>query len=1354
MMIMNRARLFFAFLMLICAQSMPGQGYPVTFYDLAQGLSNNSVLTMYQDTNGFMWVGTYDGLNRYDGYEFKVYRNRLGDATSLISNNVYCLSGDTENNIWIGTSKGSCVLNQATQVFTQLKFKSGNKTMPLGGDIHQIKSLGNRGMLISTQQNGLLVFNKGNFTGKQAGLIKGNKTSYNYDVIGLEPCKDAGKSWVFVHNTGLCLFDSASGNLSVVFPSDLRANCLLAAGNNSVWIGTDEGLFLYDNIKKQLSANFLEKSSITNLLYDNDILLIATDGSGLFALKKGQSTAIPYRTINPETVVKSNAVYALYKDKAGNKWVGTLRGGISIIGANPAYFSTVRYKSSDPNALTDNFILSFCEDEKHNVWIGTDGAGLRYWNRKENTYANYTKSAGSRYRLTSNFITGLVRDKANRIWLSTWAGGINRIDSATGKTEYFSCYNPITKKVERNIWLVFEDSEKNIWASATNEGCLYRFNTDSNAFELFNPKVKNLQCLTETADGTLWGGNYTSLYAIDKHTRKYKLYEIGYPVRSVLEDKNHRLWVGTQEGGLLLFDRKKGTYQRFSTTDGLPGNTVLRLLEDKNGDLWMSTYNGLSRFDIKGNLFMNFSVNDGLQSNQFSFNAALKLSDGQFLFGGIRGFNIFNPARIKETKSADKILLAGLYINNQPVENISNIVSSTASGQIKKIRLPFDQTTLTIDYVEPDFNNSDKITYASYLEGWDEHWNYTDHLRRANYTRLQEGNYVFKVKTKNINGTWNTPVELLHVTVLPPWYRSWWAYIVYFAMAGGFVYAYIRYNKNKEQMRYKVKLAQIESRKEKEFAEKQMEMFTYISHEFRTPLSLIINPLKRAVKKPIAENPDLPNDLAVAHRNARRLLSLVDQLLLFRKAESNADSLKISALNLNHLCNEVYQCFVNQAREQQIDFKLEMPKKKTEIFGDYEKIEIALFNLASNAFKHTPSGGTIVIKLSVTDAGATIAIKDTGCGIGEADVPYIFEKFRRVNTKPVAGSGFGIGLFVVKHFVEKHQGTVFCNSVQGEGSTFTLQFIKGYEHFADMPISAISPKMSELVEELLGDAVQEELINVKDDIPVFDTEIVTDKKAVLIVDDNAEIRSYLGSLFSPAYIVYTAENGITGYNQAMEHRPDIIISDISMEGMDGLELCKKVKETPELSHLPVILLTATSSPEIHLKGISEGADDYITKPFDSELLLAKVDTLLKSVSNLKSYFLDTITLRDDTNKVPAEYKEFLNKCISIIEANLDNADFTIKTFALEMGMSHRSLYDKIKGISGQTLNAFIRSVRLRRAAVLMLTENTNIAQAALQVGFEDQQYFRQQFVKFFGVTPSEYIKKYKASFNRDLNVIK
>ncbi|MFV8344350.1 two-component regulator propeller domain-containing protein [Flavobacterium sp. XS2P39] len=1061
--------------------------------------------------------------------------------------------------------------------------------------------------------------------------------------------------------------------------------------------------------------------------------------------------------MNGNQLVKSNSIWSLYEDVAGNKWIGTLRGGISMVGNSPKYFKSIKdhAKENDP---AENFILSFCEDEKNNVWIGTDGAGLKYWDRKQNKYTTYSNSAHSPNKITSNFITSIIRDTNNEIWLSTWAGGVNRINPVNNTISHFSCYNPYTKQIEKNIWFVYKDSKGNIWASATNEGSLYLFDRTKNSFVLFDKTINNLQCLTETSDGKLWGGNYTSLFAIEKGSKKYSKINIGNPIRCILEDKSKQLWLGTQEGGLLLFDRKTNTFKRLTMDDGLPSNTILRLLEDKEGNLWMSTYNGICRFDKKKKTFRNFSVNDGLQSNQFSFNAGIKLSTGEFLFGGINGFNLFFPEAIKEFNQENNILLTDFYVNNQPIEeNKSDIISKRSFGKITAVILPYDQTALSLEFVALDYNNADKIKYAYYLEGWDNQWNYVGQARKANYTRLTEGKYVFKVKTTNFQGGWNEVETLVSIVVLPPWYRTWWAYSFYLLTLAGIVFAYIKYYKNKEKLKYKVKIAELERKKEKEIAEKQSSMFTYISHEFRTPLSLIINPLKKAIQKENVEKSSSGSDLVIAHRNARRLLSLVDQLLLFRKAENDADVLRISAINVNNLCYEVYQCFVNQIKDKNIDYTFQIPEKTIEIVGDYEKIEISLFNLMSNAFKYTPVGGAINLKLAENETDVIIEISDSGTGIAKDDLEAIFEKFKQINSKgSVGGTGFGIGLFIVRYFVEKHKGTVICSSEIGKGSVFKLNFLKGQDHFENLQISTVTPKMSPLVEELMADDGQESIEF--SDSRTSDNELhkvmLTDKRTLLIIDDNTDIRNYLIKLFSQTYIIYSADNGEEGLKLTKKHMPDLVISDIAMDVMDGLELCVKIKENSSLSHIPVILLTASKNPETHLQGISDGADDYITKPFDDDILVARVESLLRSRSNLRKYFLDSITLKENTKKVPAEYQEILKKCIAIIEVNIHKRDFTIKHFASEMGMSHRTLYTKIKIISGQTLNAFIRSVRIRRAAMLMLTENINIAQASAEVGFEDPKYFRQQFVKLFGVTPSEYIKKYKSSFNADTNIIK
>ncbi|KOS07521.1 histidine kinase [Flavobacterium akiainvivens] len=1346
------------FLFLVLVQALffkaAAQDFQLKHFDINNGLSNSSVVSILQDKEGFLWFGTYDGLNRFDGYNFKVYRNTIGDSTSLVSNAVYAITEDSNNYLWNGGARGACRLNRATDAFERVFYTPYNKPsqkLTVSNEVHQLKTV-KGGVVMATKDLGILYYKGAEVVAKQVPLLLNGAKIYDYDAVAVEYMPQQNICWVAVRNHGVCRLDLANMSLTLHYPLDQRIYSLLYdKTKNTLWLGTGSGAYELDFKNRSLSDNKMEgRHTVLSILRDErGVIWMATDGHGLYTLPKGNNKATPYIQSGQKFLSKSNSFVCIYEDQQDNLWFGTLRAGINLLGHDPQRFTHIQPDGDPETPSPENFILSFCEGDDYGVWVGTDGAGLKYWDRVNNTFKEYTdKNSG----LSGNFITGIARGNDNDLWISTWYGDVNRLDVKTGTIRHYDCYNPYTKQLEKNTWLVFKDKDNNIWVSATNEGTLYLFNEDKQAFEVFNKDIRNLQSLTQTKDGKLWGGNYSALYSIDINKKTFQKYELGYPVRAVKQDSSGQLWVGTQEGGLLQFDTQTGKYKRYTTVDGLPGNAVLRILEDKKGNLWISTYNGLSRFDKK-KAFRNFSLSDGLQSNQFSFNAALLLSSGEMLFGGINGFNIFRPEAIVNSSHIENVRLSGMWLNSRPLNGTSPFVDADSQNKtISHLKLPYGQTALSFDFVSLDYLHPDKIKYAYMLEGWDDHWVYTDNQRKANYNHIAEGDYTFKVKTLNADGTWDAPVTLATVTVSPPWYRAWWAYVLYGLSVIGIIIGWVRYNRYKIEMAHKVELAQLERRQEKQMAERQVEMFTYITHEFRTPLSLIINPLRQASKKIRTEDEGLNKELGVAHRNARRLLSLVDQLLLFRKAESDADELAVTPIDVKHLCKEVYECFVNLAAQQGIDFVLDMPESPVEIFGDYEKIEIALFNIASNAFKYTPPKGRIVLKVSDEPTNVTISISDNGSGISKEDQPHIFSKFRRAGSKIGGKSGFGVGLFITRYFVEKHQASIDCESEKGKGTNFTLSFLKGHAHFAHLPVNAITPKKSELVEELIGEDNFD--AETAEDKAVIEKEILTEKKSVLIVEDNAEMRDYLHGLFAASSIVYTADNGIDGFALAQKHNPDIIISDISMDGMDGLELCKKIKTSKELGHLPVILLTATSNQEIQLRGISEGADDFITKPFNSDILIAKVERLLKSRSNLKNYFLDNITLKDNGSKVPAEYKEFLNKCIEIIEANFGNPDFSLKFFALEMGMSHRSLYDKIKQISGQTLNAFIRSVKLRRAALLMLTENKNIAQISSQVGFEDQRYFREQFVKLFGMTPSEYIKRYKNNFNKELNVIK
>lgn len=1340
--------------------SLFAANYPIKYLGIENGLSNNAVVTIYQDNKGFMWFGTYDGLNRYDGYRFKIYRNKIGDSSSLVDNGIWTIEQDGTHRLWIGGRKGVCVLNTFNDKFSTVRYipYGANRASKLTDNIHVIKSDKQHIILVGTEDNGLLQFGAGGGTGRQIALQNGTEKITDYEVMGIDFDADKKFAWVFVQNKGLCRYDVNNKTLTVINRSIQRGNSLKTDSEGGVWLAANNGLFRYDPRTGAFSSSYMEENNkVINLCVDkNGLLWIGTDGNGVFLLRAGESKATAFTFPDDKHPLSSNAVFSICEDKDGRKWIGTLRGGVNIIEPKRAPFQLYAFNNNNhSHSPTRNFIFSFCEDKEGYFWIGTDGGGLKYWNRETNTCKDYTYDPKSSNGISSNFITSIVRDNQDDTWFSTWFGGIDRYKKATGTFEHFPCFNPFTKAEENNVWLIYEDARKTLWASTSNNGTLYTFNRATNHFDIFDKNISNIQCLAEDSKGNLWGGNYSSLIKIDRQRKQHKVYNLGYTIRAIHEDRQGNHWLGTDGGGLLLFDTNTGRFTRFSDTDGLPNNSILRIMEDNTGNLWLCTYNGLSRFDPVKRTCRNFSQSDGLQSNQFTYNAALKLRSGEMMVGGIKGFNIFYPDSVIEQASTPPLLLTGIKIDNVPVEQDTAYVSGRTMENVSELTVPYDKAAISLDFVALEYTSPDKISYAYYLEGWDKGWNYVGEARTANYTRLQEGDYIFKIKATNTGGQWGNEARAIRIIILPPWYRTWWAYLLYVSCLAGAIYCYIQYKTRQERLKYEIKLAHLENEKEKELSERKLTFFTNVSHELRTPLTLIINPLKEFIQN--KEEQIKHTDLGVVYRNSRRLLSLVDQLLLFRKADAGGDQLKIARTNIVELCNEVYLCFTQQAKAKHIRYEFINKGTEIGIYADYEKIEIALFNLLSNAFKFTPEGGAISFELEEQGTEVLISIRDSGCGIDEKAAHLVFEKFRRANASPERmQTGFGIGLYLVKHFIEGHKGTVTYESRLNEGTTFFIRLKKGTAHLPGSWLVKDAAPKSAILEELnteTGPPATEEEQNWVKPEPVAE-DLVTGKWSILLIDDNSEMRKYLQQLFGDRYIIYEADNGNTGFAQVNKCMPDLVISDVHMEGMDGMELCARIRKTEHLSHIPVILLTSSSSPDVQIKGIEGGADDYITKPFEKDLLLAKVEHILKTRNLLRQYFLDQITLKNSTIRVPAEYQDFLRRCIAIVEENLDNEEFSIKSFTQAIGMSHSSLYKKVKAVSGQTINSFIRSIRLRRAAVLMLKDGYTINQAAMQVGVGDIKYFREQFVKLFGMNPSDYIKKYRHSFNGDYNVIK
>lgn len=1325
---------------------------PVSYLGTEQGLSNNSVTCIFRDYNGFMWFGTYDGLNRYDGYNCKVFRNVLGDTTTLNASGIKAIGEDANHQLWIGTWKGVNIYNPLKANFSSTKFKSWNSNSvgPLENTAIAIQKNNKNGcMLVGTLQKGLLVFEKNSSTGIQIPFLswKGHEGDYSVNAIALDSNRQI--AWVFVRQAGLCRYDIGSRSLELINATINKAECLKLDSKGNLWLGNENGLFRYNMRSNVFSNNMLPfKGRIMSVSEDQQHLLwISSDNSGVWSMSVGGGHPNQYRPGSGSSLT-SNVVYTVYEDPQGNKWIGTIRGGINIIRSRTNLFNHITFPTPGHNN-NDNFIYSFAEDKKGNVWIATDGAGLKYWDRQKNTFTSYKHHANNSTSINTDFISNTLCDSEGDLWVISWFTGVSRLKNGSQKFEHFNCFNSHTGSLENNAWQVFEDSRKQLWVAAANGGALYVFNRKTNAFEVFDETLTSVQSISEDRAGNILVGYQTSLVQIDRVNKKHKFWNIGNSIRCILEDRNKNLWLGTDDGGLLLFDRTKGTYKRFTTSEGLPNNCILRMLEDGKNNLWLSTFSGLCKFNTITKACRNFSKSDGLQSNQFSFNAALATKSGEFLFGGSNGFNLFYPDSIYDRKEMPKLLLSEIRINNKSIEENDSYVRERSAYEVKKIELPYNQAALSLDYLALDYNNADKIRYAYRLEAWDKNWINANDIRTANYSGLREGTYTFQIRIKNGTGDWSKENSLITVVVLPPWYRTWWAYLSYTALAFSLIYLGFMYYKRQQRLKYEIQLATYEARianfekeKEKELTEKKLSFFTHISHEFRTPLTLIINPVKDLLRK--VESPDEQKELNIVHRNARRLLSLIDQLLIFRKADVEADNMKFARMNFYDLCQEVYLCFVQQAKMNHQEYIFECDNRDLELYVDREKIEIALFNLISNAIKYTPEGGKIIFRITESETEVNISVVDNGYGISKEAAPRLFEKFyqapfQKVQTK----TGFGIGLYLVKHFVEGHKGEISFKSEEGKGTTFFVKLKKGNAHLEKTVIEQASQKTALILEELKEEPEEQEIaLFFKPD------DVIIDRKTILIADDDKAIRQYLCQMLKDKYQVFETENGESALDLAQKRFPDLVISDIKMDVMDGIELCKQLKNDPTLNHIPVILLTGNSRHELELQGIEGGADIYMTKPFDKDILLAKVDNLFKNRSELQNYFFNEITLKKNTLKISPEYKAFLEKCIEIVEAHLDDDQFTIKTLCQEIGMSHNQLYKKVKTISGQTIASFIRFIRLRKAAELMIKGDCNVNQASYQVGISDTKYFRVQFNKLFGMNPSAYIKKYRDPFNR------
>ncbi|MBW4891037.1 response regulator [Mucilaginibacter sp. HMF5004] len=1339
------------FVLMVCGVLVsPGasmaQDRPVKYLGIESGLSNNSVTSVLQDQFGYIWLGTYDGVNRYDGYDFKTFHNEWGDPHSLINNHIKSVA-IAGNRMFVGTEKGLMYLDFTDSKFHSLYFAGADK-QPTKIDfiINQVIADREGNIYAGTGANGLIRF-QGTDTVGIIVPLKASKPNYSAQAMALD---GAGHMMLFINGKGLGLYNAKSKSISLVNKDLLLAGCMIIDNKNTVWIGTSNGVYTFKDHRLTRFDDEQHHLSATNIscLYQvsNGDIWIGTNGAGINIWNPEKGNIRYLVPGESQTSLRSGAVFGIFEDKEKRIWIATLRGGVNIIDSRPVRFVNYTYDAANKYGIPNNFVRSFCEDELHNVWVGFDGSGLSYWNRKTDTFSSYPHpGAGT---VGSNFVVSIVKDYQNKIWTATFNGGIDALDKKSGAFKHYTCLKPGTNIEEKNFWNLYEDNAHNLWAGSTWGGTIYHYNRASDRFEVLDPGLADIHALYVDHSGRMWGGDYRRLILLDPIKRKHKSFFVGQAIRAITEDHNGQLWVGTEGGGLLKFEPATGRFKRYTSTDGLPSNSVLTILVDERNNLWCSTYHGLANLNTATGKFTNYFASDGLQSNQFLYGAALRLSSGEMIFGGIKGLSLFNPTKVAAYVHVPTLLLTDFKINNVSVADNADYSAHQPLNALKEIEIPYDQASLALSYTALEYSYPEKINYAYYLENWDHNWNYVGKLKTAYFSRLNEGHYVLKIKSTDTQGIWSKPY-VLRITVLPPWYRTWWAYLFYICSVSTIVYWIWLYRIRQTRLKYEVTIANLKVEQEKEANERKLSFFTNVSHEFRTPLTLIINPIKDMLKLHKAPG----DELNIVYRNASRLLGLVDQLLMFRKSESENADVKVSVLNFTDVCREIYNCFTHQAKIKLINYTFESTEPEIEIFADREKIEIALFNLISNAIKFTPQNGNITVTVKQDNESVYFEIADSGIGISADVGEKLFDKFYQVKDPSSLKTGFGIGLYLVKNFIELHKGTITFHSTSGEGTTFVLCLPKGNAHLAGYQMVETTPGKNSYVEELI-DADSTEAVAPEEPVANDIELMISTAQSILVIDDDVDIRDYIKKIFERDYTVYEAENGAIGLDLIRKVLPDVVISDINMPNLTGLELCRLVKQDSQLSHIPIILLTGEQAPEMKLQGIEEGAVDFLSKPFDKDLLVARVKGIIKNKKELQHYFFNEVTRKNNSRNISEENKQFLYKCIDIIENSLLDPVLDVNTIADKMGMSYSNLYKKIKNVTGQSINGFIRFVRLRKSAELLIETNCNVNEAAFRVGFSDVKYFRENFNKQFGLNPSEFIKKHRVNFQNTPEKVK
>ncbi len=1364
--IISKLRQAFLFVSLICAafvsQSQQND-YPFSQLSVFDGLSHNQVNCMYKDARGFIWFGTMSGLNRYDGYTFKIFRHNSQDSFSLVDDYILKITEAPGNRLFILTRNGYSIYDPSKEQF-------------LNGSTF-LQSLGlpayNLTTAIKTNDEFWFVYaNDGVFrysSGKITKITHVDSDPFSPDKSAITDAqKDSHGNIVLVHNNGLLeKVDNHSLRISFrttavsrVVGSKPYTYSLFVDDKDDAWLYVPTsalGVFYYPVFAaeaRQLSKEngLLNNNIISSVIQDNKgNIWIGTDHGGVNIINKNnfQLTILTSKEENNKTLAE-NSIYSLYKDDLGIIWVGTYKKGISYYAENKAKFALYKHNPYDQYSLPFEDVNRFAEDSKGNLWIGTNGGGLIYFNRANNTYTRYRHQPGNGNSIGNDIIVSLWIDHKQRVWVGSYYGGLDCFDG-NKFTHYKHSEKDSTTIADDRIWDIFEDASNTLWVGTLGNG-FDRFDESKKIFYHHKAALAGsnfVSSITEDGSGNIWVGTAYGVDVLNKATGKITHYSSAANklsndnVTFVRKDLNGNMWVATRDG-LNVFNPLTQTFQSFTSRDGLPDNNVLTLLQDSSHIFWASTPSGISKIIAteKNGIFKlsckNYDEKDGLQSRIFNNNAAFKTREQELIFGGPNGFNVIQPFSISRNTYKPSIVLTGFQLFNESIhvgEKFNkHVILSSAISETNEIMLKYNENVFSIDFAALSYINADKNTYAYKLDGFNKEWLTTDaKTRRATYTNLDPGEYTFYVKAANDDGIWNDQELKLAIKILPPFWKTPLAYLLYFIVIVTFFWFARRLDMQRAKMRFELQQQKKEAKRLHELDMMKIKFFTNVSHEFRTPLSLILTPMEKIINQ--AGNDDQRKQFQLIHRNARRVLNLVNQLLDFRKMEVHELKLHPAIGDLAKFIRDVSYSFTDLAENKNIQFSYTSNCNHLITSFDHDKIERILFNLLSNAFKFTPEKGRVNVEVNVQHTGkeafAEIKIIDTGIGIAAEKQERIFERFFQ-NEIPgtMVNQGSGIGLSITKEFVRLHNGYIQVKSELDKGSCFTVFLPFSVEHVVE-----------NLSQEHPAIPSQQEPPIEKNDAPAMQPVAANgyNKPVILLVEDNEDFRFYLKDNLKEFYHIVEAENGRIGWQRTLSAHPAIVVSDVSMPEMDGIALCQKIKQDSRTRHIPVMLLTALIGEEQQLKGLQTGATDYITKPFSFEILLSRIKNILHEQEALKRTYSKHVEAKTSEIKVGSPDERFIQQALQIVEQNLSNASFSVEELSRELCMSRVAVYKKIFTLTGKAPIEFIRSVRLQRAAQLLEKTEMNIAEVAYEVGFNNPKYFTKYFKACFGQVPSVYV---------------